>query len=107
MGQGLLVFGPDRRLVASNNQFFELNDIPLDRFKEGDRFEELLRFLIARGDFGPGDAELLLKERVAATEKTEPYFFRRTRPDGRVIEFEGRRMPDGGDRKSTRLNSSH
>src|SRR6185437_2896588 len=58
-------------------------------------YEEHLRFLAARGDFGAGvDTTEQIHELVATTG--QPYGYERTRPDGRVIEIRRNPVPDGG-----------
>jgi signal transduction histidine kinase len=58
-------------------------------------YEEHLRFLAARGDFGANvDTAEQIRELAASTG--QPYGYERTRPDGRVIEIRRNPVPDCG-----------
>jgi GAF domain-containing protein/nitrogen-specific signal transduction histidine kinase len=95
MGDGVAMFDETQRLVAWNGKFQEILDLP-DTLPEQDRtYEEFLRFLASRGDFGAGvDTAEQVHELVASTG--QPYGYERTRPDGRVIEIRRNPVPDGG-----------
>ncbi len=95
MGDGVAMFDETQRLVAWNGKFQEILDLP-DTLPEQHRtYEEFLRFLAARGDFGAGvDTVEQVHALVASTG--QPYGYERTRPDGRVIEIRRNPVPDGG-----------
>ncbi len=88
----------DARLdvVAFNARFLEILDFPPDRFRRGDGFEAFVRFNAERGEYGEGDVEAQVAERVALARRFEAHRFERTRPDGGVIEVEGRPLAGGG-----------
>ncbi len=96
MGQGLCAVDADMRFIAFNELFFELNALPPGRFRLGDSFEEFIRYLAYRGDFGGDDPEQVFRTRMAIIRRSGSYRFERTRPDGRIIEFRGNPMPGGG-----------
>ncbi|GIL02300.1 MAG: signal transduction histidine kinase [Alphaproteobacteria bacterium] len=94
--QGMTIFGRDLRLIHANRRFPQLYDLP-DRFlAPGTTFEEINRFLAEKGDFGPGDPEELVRERVERALAFEDHYMERTRPNGRVIAVEGHPLGDSG-----------
>jgi len=71
-----------------------LLDLPDDFLEEPHRFDDYIRYLTERGEFGETDADAQierLRERIR-----DHYSFERTRPDGKVIEIRNNPMPDGG-----------
>jgi signal transduction histidine kinase len=95
MGDGVAMFDGTQHLVAWNGAFQEILDLPDALLEQHHTYEEHLRFLAARGDFGPGvDTVEQINELVASTG--QPYGYERTRPDGRVIEIRRNPVPNGG-----------
>jgi signal transduction histidine kinase len=95
MGDGVAMFDASQRLVAWNSKFQGVFDLPDDLLQQHRIYEEYLRFIAERGDFGAGvDTVEQISELVATTG--QPYGYERTRPDGRVIEIRRNPVPDGG-----------
>lgn len=96
MAQGISVVDADLRLVAWNQKFLDLLDFP-ERFAvEHIAFEEFVRYNAQRGEYGPGDIEAQVRSRVAIARQFQPHRFKRTRPDGKVVEIRGEPLPGGG-----------
>ena len=93
--QGITMVDADLRTIALNRRFLELLDLPADRFVVGFRLEDALRFNAERGEYGPGDVETLVRERVDLARRFGPHAIERTRPNGTVIAIKGRALPDG------------
>jgi PAS domain S-box-containing protein len=94
MVDGVAMFDEALRLAAWNRNFQELLDLPEDFLAERHNFDEFVRYLTERGEFGETDPDVeihRLRERLY-----EHYQFERTRPDGTVIEVRHNPMPDGG-----------
>jgi PAS domain S-box-containing protein len=94
MVDGVAMFDGEFRLAAWNRNFQEFIDLPDDFLAERHGFDEFVRYLTERGEFGETDPETIihrLRERLH-----EHYQFERTRPDGTVIEVRHNPMPDGG-----------
>jgi len=94
MVDGVAMFDAELRLAAWNRNFQEFLDLPDDFLTERHGFDEYVRYLTERGEFGETDPETeiyRLRERLH-----EHYQFERTRPDGTVIEVRNNPMPDGG-----------
>ena len=72
MSQGIAVHDADLDLIAFNQQYIDLLDYPLDFIRLGMPFEEIARFKAERGDYGDGDPEELLRERLAPGNLMKP-----------------------------------
>lgn len=96
LDQGLSIFDADLRLVAWNRAYERLLDFPDGMAHLGTPFETFIRYNARRGEYGPGDPEALVAERVAAALTFEPHDIERTRPDGRVLHIHGEPLPGHG-----------
>ena len=96
MNQGISVFDADLKLAAYNERVLDLLDLPKGRFKLGDHFAKMIRFNAERGEYGEGDVEEQVRERVELAKRFEAHSIKRTRPDGRALLIEGVPMPGGG-----------
>ncbi|MDM0108978.1 PAS-domain containing protein [Variovorax sp. J22R24] len=96
LDQGLSIFDADLRLVAWNRAYERLLDFPEGMAHLGTPFETFIRYNARRGEYGPGDPEALVAERVAAARTFEPHDIERTRPDGRVLHIHGEPLPGHG-----------
>lgn len=94
--QGISAFDKDLRLIAWNQRYFELRDLPPALARRGTPFADLIRYNAARGEYGPGDPEEQVAQRLALARSSEPMSFERTRPNGTVIEVRRNPMPVGG-----------
>ncbi len=96
MNQGISVVGADLRMLAANHHFFHLLDFPDALNHEGVSFEAFVRHNAERGEYGPGDIEAQVRERVELSKKFLPHHLERTRPDGMVLEIIGTPLAGGG-----------
>jgi PAS domain S-box-containing protein len=96
MDEGFSVFDLNLRLLAWNMRFLEQYGIPDSYAQVGTRFEDLMRLNAQRGEYGPGDIEQLVAERVALARQFIPHAFERTMADGRVFEIRGNPIPGIG-----------
>jgi signal transduction histidine kinase len=94
MVDGVAMFDVGLHLAAWNRNFQELLDLPEEFLAEHHTFDEYIRYLTERGEFGEADAEAQIARLRARLG--EHYSFERTRPDGTVIEVRHNPMPDGG-----------
>ena len=91
----LSVVDRDLNMVVVNDQFFETLGFPKDA-RPWRTFEEFARYNAERGEYGPGDVEAQVQERLTLARQSVPHHFERKRPDGRVLEIRGNPLPDGG-----------
>ncbi len=96
MDQGISMVDGELKVIAFNRRFLELLDFPAERFKRGYHMAEAFRYNAERGEYGPGDVETLVQERIELAKRFESHHFERTRPDGTVIEIHGRPLPNKG-----------
>jgi PAS domain S-box-containing protein len=96
MGQGITLVDRDLNTVALNRKFLELQEFPEERFGRGFAIEDAFRYIAERGEYGPGDVEEQVRERLELTRKFLPHRFERTRPNGTVLEIVGNPIEGGG-----------
>jgi PAS domain S-box-containing protein len=59
-------------------------------------FAAMVRYNAERGEYGPGDVEELVRERVELARRFEAHRFERRLLDGRYVEVRGDPLPGGG-----------
>lgn len=96
MGQGVVAFDEDLRLVAWNPRFLEIRGYPLEMAVRGAPFADFMRFDATRDEFGPGDPERVVQNQVSQARQFLPHRFERRRPNGRFLEVQGGPIPGGG-----------
>ncbi|MBK7425359.1 MAG: PAS-domain containing protein [Propionivibrio sp.] len=93
---GVTVFDQDLRLMFWNEQIYNILGLPRAAVYKFASFEELIRYPARRGEYGPGDPEELVRQRVALARRFEPHRFERQARDGRVLLVEGYPFVLGG-----------
>ncbi len=94
---GLLLFDNELKLVLCNAQQRQLLNYSDELFSNGDpSLQQIFRFNAARGEYGPGDVEEIVKTRMELVAKKRAHVFERTRPNGTVLEIRGVPLPEGG-----------
>ncbi len=96
MGQGISVVDANLRLVAYNPRFLQLLALPESLVRIGVILDDIIRFNAARNEYGPGDQESQVRERLELARRFTHHAFKRVRPDGRVLEVDGHPLPGGG-----------
>ncbi|MEI4485539.1 PAS-domain containing protein [Frigidibacter sp. MR17.14] len=97
IGQALSIFDRDLRLAVSNRQYQLMFDLPDTLTRTGTPFDETIRFLVRRGEYGPvEDIEEAVRARVEQARAFVPHYMERRRADGRWVAVEGSPLPQGG-----------
>lgn len=96
LDQAIAVFDATPKLVTWNKALVRLLDFPESLLKVGLPFEALVRFNAERGEYGEGDLDTLVAERMAAARAFQPHYMERTRPNGRVLAIRGVPIPNLG-----------
>ncbi|MDG4549408.1 MAG: PAS-domain containing protein [Candidatus Contendobacter sp.] len=94
--EAISIVDQDLRLRVWNRRFIELLDFPPELVRVGLPFVELFRFNARRGEYGPGDPEAQVEERLRLAERFESRCFERTRPNGTVLEIRSEPVAGGG-----------
>jgi signal transduction histidine kinase len=94
--QGISVYDKDMRLICWNRQFREVLDLPPEFGRIGLPLDEIIRYSAERGDFGPGNTEDLVSERIHKFVVTQETFQERLSKSGQVLEVRSNSMPQGG-----------
>ncbi|MEW6693563.1 MAG: EAL domain-containing protein [Pseudomonadota bacterium] len=95
---GVSMVDRDLRVQVWNERLLELLELPRALFEQpGLTLVDVLRFNIARGEYGPqADPEAALAEMRARALRFEPHEFERVRPNGRVLHVRGQPLATGG-----------
>lgn len=96
LDQGMTVFDHELRLVACNKRMLELLELPESLAKTNQHLSEFFRYNAERGEYGEGDIDALVAERVTLAKNFQPHVFDRIRPDGTIIEVRGNPIKNGG-----------
>ncbi|MCL5778086.1 PAS-domain containing protein [Limibaculum sp. FT325] len=96
MVQGITLVDRELRTIALNQKFLELMEFPPEQFRRGFTMEQAFRFNAERGEYGPGDIDQQVRQRLALAAEFQPHKFERIRPDGKVIEIVGNPIEGGG-----------
>jgi PAS domain S-box-containing protein len=70
---GIGIFATDFRLVYANRSFGELRFLPERLCVPGTPLEDIVRHIATRGDYGVGDVDTLVKDRMAETLALKPW----------------------------------
>jgi diguanylate cyclase (GGDEF)-like protein len=94
---GIVLTDKNLQVVLCNHQQKQLLQYPASLFEDGNpSLRELFHFNAARGEYGPGEVNDLVHQKMELVRKREPHIFERVRPNGRVIEIRGVPLPGGG-----------
>ena len=96
LDQAIAVFDATPKLVTWNKAMLRLLDFPESMVSVGTPFEDFARFNAERGEYGPGDPETQIAERVAAARTCSANVRERRRPNGNLLLLRGEPLPNGG-----------
>ena len=96
LNEAISIFDRELRLLVWNRRFIELLEFPPELMRVGLPFAELIGYNARRGEYGPGDPDAQVAERVRLAREFQAHCFERTRPDGTVLEIRGEPINGGG-----------
>jgi PAS domain S-box-containing protein len=96
MSGGILMIDKNLDLQVFNEKIWELVNIPAELAEIGISLGNLLRIRAKRGDYGPGDPEKLLKERLEGYREGKSRQFEEEISDGKILEIFRTPTEDGG-----------
>lgn len=81
----------DRSLTVRfwNDAVCRFLDLPGEVMRPGVSLRELFEFNARRGDYGPGDPEQQVRQRLELAQQFQPHRFMRTRADGSILDIAG------------------
>jgi PAS domain S-box-containing protein len=88
---GIILYGPDRRVLATNAKTAQLTGMPEEQLLPGALMDDLIEEQVARGQIAPAQAA-----EMRAYDRSRPLRYSRKRPDGRVLDTVSEPTPDGG-----------
>lgn len=95
--QALSIFDGELRLAVSNRRYQDMFSLPDALVTSGAHFEDTIRFLVTRGEYGPvDDIEDAVRIRVETARAFKPHYMERRRANGRWISVEGAPLTQGG-----------
>jgi PAS domain S-box-containing protein len=93
---GFAVFDENLKLVFCNARYPLIRGYPAALCKPGVELTELFRYNAARGDYGDGDVEVHVTERVAQIQRGRDVTVDQVLEDGRILAARYRPLADGG-----------
>ncbi len=94
--QGVTVFDADLRLLAANQAFRAIFDLPTELVQPGTALEAIVAFNAERGFYGEDSGPDIVGERLRSlVQDTEPVRLRLPKR-GMVIDIRSNHLPDGG-----------
>lgn len=95
--QALSIFDRDLKLAVCNQRYQEMFSLPDRLVTPGAGFEDTIRYLLMRGEYGPqSDPEAAVRTRVETARAFQPHYMERQRATGRWISVEGAPLSQGG-----------
>jgi class 3 adenylate cyclase/PAS domain-containing protein len=96
MAGALAYTDADLNIVACNDRFAEIYQVPKELLEPGRPYPDLLRYLAEHGYYGEGDVDALVAKRVESLRNPTVQSFEDHTPDGRTLLIHRRRAAGGG-----------
>ncbi|MER2604683.1 MAG: PAS domain-containing hybrid sensor histidine kinase/response regulator [Siculibacillus sp.] len=96
VGQGISVFDRELGLICWNRQFRQILDLAPELAQVGVSLQAIVRDRAERGEFGPGNPERIIKDRMDRLVRRMETYHERLASTDAVIEVRTSPMPDGG-----------
>jgi signal transduction histidine kinase/CheY-like chemotaxis protein len=94
--QGFALLDEELCLVAWNTTFLRMLDFSDTLIQVGTPFESVIRYNATCNEYGDGDVELQIRQRVDAAHSFQPYAIEHVRPNGTVLRIHGVPVPGHG-----------
>jgi serine phosphatase RsbU (regulator of sigma subunit) len=95
ISQAVLVVGPDLAILFANRPYGEMFELDPEYLVPGRSFEAQMRHLAERGEYGPGDADKLVADRLKPIIERQSWQLDRQRPNGTSLYITGTALPSG------------
>jgi len=96
--QGVVIYDADLAVASFNEHFIKILGLPPGLVHVGTRLEDILRYRAERGDYGQGDVDEIVRQRLerARFHGDAEKVVERILPDGLVCASHRRPLPGGG-----------
>lgn len=94
--QGLIMVDGEQKIVLWNQRYLDMLEIPANVVYPGAPLDAIFRHNALRGDYGPGDIETKINQRLERSRLALAHHFDHVRPNGVVLEVVGNPLPGGG-----------
>ena len=95
MAGGIVIVDQDLKLRVFSNHLMKQYDAPEHLLKTGESIEPFLRFCAERGDYGPGDPEVLVQECLESYRSQSKESKEESPPNGKTFEVRKAAMQGG------------
>ncbi len=93
---GIMLWGPDKRLIASNPITCQLYDLPADLLTAGRSEAEVVDVMLRAGHFGAGSAAAASAQALTLRDRSVPHEREIRTPAGRVLSVQSNPIQGGG-----------
>lgn len=94
---GIALFDEKLNMVLCNEELKRILDYPESLFENGlPSMRDIFRFNAERGEYGNGDVDQLVDEKMALADLMTAHTYERERPNGTVVEVRGVPLKQGG-----------
>lgn len=94
--QGLIMVDGAQKIMLWNQRYLDMLEIPAGVVYFGAPLGAIYRHRALRGDYGPGDIETQVHQRLERARLAVAYNFDYILPNGGIVEVVGNPLPDGG-----------
>ncbi|MEQ8698523.1 MAG: PAS-domain containing protein, partial [Bauldia litoralis] len=94
--QGITLIDASMKLVAWNPAIIDHYNLPEHRMIPGMDAEQFFRFVVERGEWGDGNVEEMVADRMKLLRTQKPHAIEYIRRDGRTMEIRSNPTPDRG-----------
>ncbi|WP_316858297.1 PAS-domain containing protein [uncultured Cohaesibacter sp.] len=92
--QGISVMNKELNILFMNRSACKMMDIPLSLLQKDSSLENLFRHFAERGDYGPGDIEELVDQRLTQVKKTTNLLVEHEAQNGRIVQIQESKVND-------------
>jgi signal transduction histidine kinase len=96
IGSGIAAYDQNFRLIAWNEHYLRINDVPAGFLQVGMAMEEVARRNFHAGVFGAHDVEVRLAQRIEMLRRGEARHELQERRNGRIVDVVVQPLPTGG-----------
>ena len=86
----------DMKMVVCNERYRKMYDFPEELVRPGGHLPDLFRYLAENGQYGPGDIDALVAERIESVRNPSDKVFEDRTLDGHIHHVRRRRVEGGG-----------